>query len=68
MPIPTAQEARTPLASLLSLHSERDLLVKILCELRVANLIAAQASGFTDDLSTLRDDVMAGGNQTLTDI
>lgn len=64
----TAIEARDPLSSDLAKHSEQALLVKILAELRVQTLILAQGFNISDDISALRDDVMAGGNKTLTDI
>jgi hypothetical protein len=60
--------ARDPRNSQLANHTERDLLVKILAELRVQTLIMAQDSNFKDDISALRDEVMLYGNQTSTDL
>ena len=59
---------RDPQASLLSMHSDRSLMVKILAELRVQTLIMAQGFGIHDDVSALRDEVMALGNKSKTDV
>lgn len=60
--------ARDPRNSLLQMHSERDLLIKILAELRVQTLLMAYESPIKDDISALRDEVMLYGNQTSTDL
>ena len=57
-----------PQASLLSNHSDRSLLVKILAELRVQTLIMAQGFGVQDDITALRNEVMSQGNSTLFDL
>lgn len=64
----TATEARHPLHSNLSKHSERELLVKLLAEARVQTLIMAEAFNFTGDVAELRDEVMSQGNATLSDV
>lgn len=59
---------RNPQLSSLSAHSERELLVKILAELRVQTYMMAQEFNISDDIGALRNDVMASGNKTDTDV
>lgn len=57
-----------PQASLLSNHSDRSLLVKILAELRVVSLLLSEMSGSTLDLGAVRNEVMSQGTATTTDL
>ena len=43
-------------------------MIKILAEMRVQTLMMAQQYGITDDISALRDDVMATATRTVTDL
>jgi len=63
-----ANTSRNPKTSLLAGQSDRDLLVKILCELRVQTMIQAQVNGINDDLADLRDEVMTRANTTKQDV
>lgn len=60
--------ARNPRNSSLSSHTERELLVKILAEMRVQTMMFAQEFNIKDDISALRDEAMLYGNQTSTDL
>lgn len=57
-----------PQASLLSNHSDRSLLVKILAELRVLTLLTAESTGSTLDIGALRNEVMSQGATSTTDL
>lgn len=59
---------RDPRNSLLVNHQDRDLLVKILAELRVMTLIMSQEFSIKDDISALRDEAMLYANRTSTDL
>lgn len=59
---------RNPQQSLLSNHSERDLLVKILAEMRVQTMLLAEAFNSKDDVAALRDEVMGNGNRANSDL
>ena len=57
-----------PSLSPLVKHSNREIMIKILAEMRVQTLMMAQQYGITDDISALRDDVMATATRTVTDL
>jgi hypothetical protein len=59
---------RDPKFSLLYNQDDRSVLVKILAEMRVQTFLMAQGFGITDDISALRDEVMAQGNRTTSDV
>jgi hypothetical protein len=61
-------EQSNPAASYLSNHTQVSLLVKLLAEIRVTNLILAQGFGISDDISALRNEVMAQGNLSIYDL
>lgn len=63
-----ATNSRDPQASLLHAQGDRALMVKMLAEMRVQTLLFAQAFGITDDISALRDEVMAQANRTTSDV
>jgi hypothetical protein len=57
-----------PLASSLHTHDDRALQVKILAELRVISLLLQQGFGITDDVGSLRNEIMAQANRTDSDV
>ena len=57
-----------PLASPLHCHTERELLIKILSELRVQSLLMAQGFNISEEIGVLRNEVMKTGNTSDTDL
>lgn len=60
--------SQNPAGTRLVVHTERELLVKILCELRVQTMILAQAHGISDEIGDLRNEVMVQGGKTATGV
>lgn len=59
---------RDPEQSPLSMHSNRNLLIKMLAEMRLQTIIMAETSGFRDNIATLRDEIMSRANKSATDV